>query len=597
LLAAGGVLDGKIPAGVSVDGVNIGGMSPDDARNAISTQLGPLSTRPIQLLVGQTPVTLDPTKAGLSLDVVLTVASAESERTDPFSVIPALFGVHHQVDPVIDVDQSALTAALSTIATSYDSPLVEGKITFANGQPVVTAPKEGRGFDVAAAAAAVKSGYLRLSGPIELPVNAQTPKATPEALQSALEQIARPAVSAPITIVTGKVSSTLTQTQIGDALTIAPNQNGQMVPTLDGNMLRADLDPAALATEQQGTNASFTVINGQPQLVAEKDGVGYSPQALASAVAGVLTNASPRTVTVPQGPLPPSFTTADAQALGVQAVLGSSTIAIPQATDRDTDTQRATSLVMGSVVQPGAVWSFNKVVGAPTKSNGFTEAGGDTSGTSADGVDESGADDLVATAVFDAAFRAGLSDTLHHPNAAYFSRYPVGLDAAVVYPGTDLQWTNSGSHPVYVYATYANGSLTVAMLGQSTYDQVSVSVSNQQSVVTPSSSPHYGCPAEPASNGFQVTVTRVLTRAGAQVGTEQFHVGYEPFAGTTCGSSTQYSNSGVSSTQSGSAGATASPTAGSSHSGGGSSTGGNSPTPASSSASPSNSGVLGGLLH
>ena len=94
-----------------------------------------------------------------------------------------------------------------------------------------------------------------------------------------------------------------------------------------------------------------------------------------------------------------------------------------------------------------------------------------------------------------------------------------------------------------------------------------------------------------------MTVTRVLTRAGAQVGTEQFHVGYEPFAGTTCGSSTQSSNSGAASTQSGSAGATASPTAGSSHSGGGSSTGGDSPTPASSSASPSNSGVLGGLLH
>ncbi|HWG25413.1 VanW family protein [Actinospica sp.] len=598
LLAAGGVLDGKIPAGVSVDGVNIGGLSQDDARSAISTQLGPLSTRPIQLLVGQTPVILDPTKSGLSLDVVQTVASAESERTDPFSVIPALFGVHHQVDPVTEVDPSALTAALNTIATAYDSPLVEGKITFVNGQPMVTAPKEGRGFDVGAAANAVKSGYLRLSGPIALPVNALTPRATPDALQSALEQIARPAVSAPITIVTGKVSTTLTPTQIGDALTIAPNQNGQMVPTLDGNMLRGDLNPAALAAEQQGTNASFTVINGQPQLIAEKDGLGYSPQSLASAVAGVLTNASPRTVTVSQGPLPPSFTTADAQALGVQAVLGSATIAIPQATDRAADTQRGTSLVMGSVVQPAAVWSFNKVVGAPTTANGFAETGSESSSTSVEGVDESGADDLVATAVFDAAFRAGMGDTLHHPNAAYFSRYPVGLDAAVVYPGTDLQWTNSGSHPVYVYATYANNSLTVALLGQAAYDQVSVSVSNQQSVVTPSSSPHYGCPAEPASNGFQVTVTRVLTRGGAQVGTEQFHVTYEPFAGTACGSSTQSSNSGSGTpAQSGSTGATASPTSGSSHSGGGSSSGGDTPTPSTSSASPTNTGVLGGLLH
>ncbi len=201
--------------------------------------------------------------------------------------------------------------------------MVEGKITFADGQPVVTAPREGRGFDVAAAANAISSGYLRTPGPIVLPVAARTPLATPEALQNALEQIARPAVSAPITIVTGKVSSVLTPTQIGDALTIAPNQNGTLVPTLDGAMLRADLSQAALATEQPGVNASFTVNGGQPQLVPEKDGVGYSPQALASAVGGVLTAASPRSVTVQKGPLPPAFTTADAQALDVQAVLGS----------------------------------------------------------------------------------------------------------------------------------------------------------------------------------------------------------------------------------------------------------------------------------
>lgn len=594
LLVAGGVLDGRIPAGVSVDGVNIGGMSQEAARAALSTELGPLSAASIQLQVGQSPVSLDPRTSGLSLDVVRTVAAAEAERTDPFSVIPALFGVHHEVDPVIDVDQSALNTALDKIAASYNSPLVEGRITFVDGQPVVTAPKEGRGFDVAAASTAIKSGYLRITGPIVLPVNALTPKATPVALQNALEQIARPAVSAPITIVTGADTTTLTPTQIGDALTIAPNQSGTMVPTLNGPMLRADLNPAALATEQPGANAAFTIVDGQPQLVPEKDGVGYSPQSLASAVSKVLTAASPRSVTVNRGPLPPAFTTADAQALGVQSVLGSATIAIPDATDRAANTQHATSLVMGSVVQPGAMWSFNKVVGAPTTANGFAEAdsGSAASGTSTAGVDESGADNLVATAVFDAAFRAGMGDTVHHPNAAYFSRYPVGLDAAVVWPGTDLQWTNSGEHPVYVYAAYANGSLTVALLGQTAYDQVNVTVSNQQNVVAPSASPRYGCPAESASNGFQVNVTRVLTRDGAQVGTEQFHVAYEPYAGTTCGSATQGST-GATGTQSGSAGATAAP----SHSSTGGSTGGTSPTPTQPTAAPTNTGVLGGLLH
>jgi vancomycin resistance protein YoaR len=595
LLAAGGVLSGTIPAGVSVDGVPLGGLSPAAARSALGTRLGPAAAKPIELQVGQTPVTLDPAKAGLSLDAAQTVAAAQGERTNPFTVIPALFGVGHQLDPVVSVDKAALTAALNGVAASYDSRLVEGRITFANGQPVVTAPREGRGFDVAAAANAVASGYLRVEGPIVLPVNTLSPLATPEALQNALEQIARPAVSAPITVVTGGIDTVLTPDQIGAALTIGPDQSGTMVPTLDGGLLRADLNPAALSTEQPGVDASYTVADGRPQLVPEKDGVGYSAQALAGAVAQALTRTgSGRTVTVARGPLPPAFSTADAQALGVQAVLGEATLAVPDAPDRVADIQHATSLVMGSVVQPGAVWSFDKTVGSPIAANGYAEP--TDSGQS--GADASGADDLLATAVFDAAFRAGMGDTVHHPNAVYASRYPVGLDAAVVYPDTDLQWTNSGEHPVYVYAAYANGTLTVDLLGRQSYDQVNVTVSDRQDVLAPTGSAVHGCPARPAASGFQVNVTRVLMRSGAQVGTEQFHVTYLPDAGTTCPSDGTQSPSAD-------AGATGRPSSGSStgstpsHGSGGGSSGGGSPTPTSSSPAPAptNTGVLGGLLH
>jgi hypothetical protein len=130
---------------------------------------------------------------------VQTVSAAEAERTNPFTVIPALFGIHHQVDPVVDVNQAQLTTVLGDLAASYDTPMVEGKITFTDGQPVVTQPQEGRGFGVATAENAIATGYLRISGPIVLPDDALTPLATPGALQNALAQIARPAVSAPIT--------------------------------------------------------------------------------------------------------------------------------------------------------------------------------------------------------------------------------------------------------------------------------------------------------------------------------------------------------------------------------------------------------------
>jgi vancomycin resistance protein YoaR len=600
LLLSGNVVGGAIPKGTVIAGIPIGGLSPDAARAKLESALGPASLKPVELMVGQTPTSIDPAKSGLSFDVDATLAEAESQRTNPFTIIPALFGVHHDLAPVTDTDTGALTGALASIAASYDTPLVEGKITFTDGQPVVTVPRQGRGFDVPTAVAAISSGYLQVSGPIALPVSSLDPLATPYALQNALEQLARPAVSAPITLVTGGVTTVLTPTQIGDALTIGPNADGTMVPTVNGDLLRADLNPAALALEQSGSNAAFTVVSGQPQLIPERDGVGFAPQALSSAVSGVLAAASPRSVTLQTGPLPPAFTTADAQALGVTAVLGTTTLAVPDAADRVADTQRATGLVMGSVVAPGAVWSFDKTVGAPTSANGFAEP--DASTAKNEGVDLSGGDDLVATAVFDAAFRAGMGDTVHHPNAAYDSRYPVGLDAAVVWPGTDLQWTDTGAHPVYLYADYADGQLTVAVLGQPVYDQVSVTVSDRSEVVPASSDPHSGCPAQSASDGFQVDVTRVLLRGGAQVGTEQFHVGYVPFAGTVCGSgsgtgSSSGTPSGSSEPGSGSTGG-GSPSNGANNGSGGSGGSGANPTPpASPNPAPTNTGVLGGLLH
>jgi vancomycin resistance protein YoaR len=595
LLLSGNVVGGAIPRGTVVAGVPIGGLSPQAARAKLEQALGPASVKPIDLLVGQTPVALDPVKSGLSFDVDATLAQVESQRTNPFTIIPALFGVHHDLAAVTDTDTAALTAALNTVASAYDTPLIEGRITFAHGQPIVTTPRAGRGFDVPTAVNAISTGYLQISGPIVLPVSSLEPLATPAALQAALARLARPAVSAPITLDTGGVVTVLTPTQIGDALTIGPNADGGMVPTFDGNRLRADLNPAALALEQPGSDAAFTLAGGAPQLIPERDGTGFAPQALSAALTGVLTDPAPRRATVHPGALPPAFTTADAQSLGVTSVLGSATLAVPDAPDRVADTQRATSLVMGSVVAPGAVWSFDRTVGPPTLANGFSEI--DPSAAKAQGVDLSGGDDLVATAVFDAAFKAGLGDTTHHPNAVYFSRYPAGLDAAVVWPGTDLQWTNTSSHPVYLYASYADGQLTVAVLGQPTYDQVDVTVSARSHLVPAGSDPRPGCPAQPASAGFGVNVTRVLVREGAQVGTEEFHVAYQPFAGTVCAAGSG-SGSASSGTQS-SAGSGTGTDAGAPTNGGNSGTGSQSPPPTvNPSPAPTNTGgVLGGLLH
>jgi vancomycin resistance protein YoaR len=319
-----------------------------------------------------------------------------------------------------------------------------------------------------------------------LPVQALNPKATPAALQDALAHLARPAVAGPIALTTGSVTENLTADQIGDAVVIAPDDSGRMVARVDGTKVRGDLNAAALAQETPAINASFIVGDGgTPTLVPGRDGRGFPPAALAGAVQAVLTQPVPRTATVPLGDLPPAFTTGDAQALGVTDVLGTTTVPVPSAPNRFANVQRATTLVAGSIIGPGETWSFLKTIGALDGANGFAIP----AAAQKAGEDPSGGVDTVATAVFGAAFASGMGDTVHHPHASFVDRYPVGLDAAVVAPGTDMQWTNTGNHPVYLYASYANDAVTVALLGEKTYDQVTVQVSQRYAVVPAARAP------------------------------------------------------------------------------------------------------------
>ena len=592
LIVAGGVLGGTVPRGTTVDGIRIGGMSPAAARSALDSGLGAAAARPIQVLVGRGTESVDPAGAGLSLNAAATVAQADDQRTNPLVVIPALFGFGHQVDPVAAIDSTTLTKALTTIAASYDIPMVEGEITFAAGQPVVVAPKEGRALSVSGAYALLSTGYLHGSGPIVLPVSDLQPKATPAALQDALANLARPAVSGPITLTTGSVTTQLSAVQIGDATVIAPDATGDLVAQIDGTKLRADLNPQALAQEQPAVDASFTITGGAPVLVPGHEGVGFSPAALAGALLPALTEPLPRSVTLQSGDLPPAFTTADAQALGVTDVLGTSTrqvvptaaVGLPADAALEANTARAAALINGTVVQPGALFSYLRQLGAPSAANGFVVP----AAAAKLGVDPSGGVDVVATALFNAAFSAGMGDTVHHPNASYQDGNPVGLDAAVVYPSIDLQWTNAGGHPVYVYANYTAGELTVALLGEKEFDQVDIQVSNRNDVVQPTTTRGGAtCTLVQAEPGFQVDVTRTLMRGGSQVGSEQFHVTYVVQNGVSCGSA-----AGADPAQGSDPSSPAAP--GSSP---GSGKSGAPPPPSSPSPSPTDSGTLGGLFH
>jgi vancomycin resistance protein YoaR len=71
----------------------------------------------------------------------------------------------------------------------------------------------------------------------------------------------------------------------------------------------------------------------------------------------------------------------------------------------------------------------------------------------------------VSTTVFNAAYEAGLPITARTNHALYISHYPLGRDATVNYPDTDLKFVNDTGHWLLVRTYVGTYSLTVALYG------------------------------------------------------------------------------------------------------------------------------------
>lgn len=145
LYAAGHFLTGdRVARGVSVAGVDIGGMSGAEAEDKLRDELVPNLNEPIRVQHRSKSYRVTPAKAGLSVDVAETASVAGVRRTfNPLEMIDRLTG-DSEVDPVIAVDERALDTVVDRLSKKVHRPAVEGNITFEGGKPEPTDPQPGR---------------------------------------------------------------------------------------------------------------------------------------------------------------------------------------------------------------------------------------------------------------------------------------------------------------------------------------------------------------------------------------------------------------------------------------------------------------------
>ena len=105
-----------------------------------------------------------------------------------------------------------------------------------------------------------------------------------------------------------------------------------------------------------------------------------------------------------------------------------------------TNIKRAATLLDGTIILPGKVFSLNGALGKRTEAKGFVSAPQIFNGRFEDAV--GGGISQVATTLYNAAFFSGIKLVAHQAHQFYISRYPMGREATVSWGGPELIFRN-----------------------------------------------------------------------------------------------------------------------------------------------------------
>jgi vancomycin resistance protein YoaR len=531
----------KVPRGASVAGVEIGGKSPDEAEEALRAGLADRAERPVTVTVDGTEVQVDPATAGLAIDYAGTVAEAGGGRSWAPARLWDYWTGGDAEDPVVEVDDAAMAAALDEVAGKAGTAPVDGAVAFKAGRVVVTDPQPGSGFDTDEAAALIADAWLDPEAPVvELPTETTQPEIDDETLQAAVDSFANPAMSAPVTLVFGDSPVVLDPKDYSAAITMRA-EGGALVPELNTERL-TKLVESGVSEEDKPVDATVELVDGKPQVVPAKPGVTFDPADVSAAFLELVTReGDAREMKVEATVAEPDFTTEDAEALGIKEKVSSFTTYYPYAEYRNTNIGRAAEIIDGTILKPGETFSLNDIVGERTRENGFTEGFIISNGIFKE--DLGGGVSQMATTTFNAMFFAGLKDIEHKPHSFYIDRYPVGREATVAWGSVDLRFQNDTDYGVLIHATVqpstpsSQGVVTVSMystkvwdITTTTSDRYNYRAPKTRTLDTPDCYPNTGY------SGFDVDVTRYFHEPGSDevVKTEKFHTAYTPSDTVVC---------------------------------------------------------------
>ncbi|MDZ5447745.1 VanW family protein [Micromonospora sp. 4G57] len=527
---------GDVPRGTTVLGAELGGRSRTDAarelRAALERRSAELSA-PVRVTVGEKTTEIKPADVGLAVDVEATVAAAAEADAHPVS---RLVG-SRSIDPVVTVDVDRLDAALRGVVGSQGREMTMPAIIFTGTTPKPVYPKPSLTLDPPRSAEVVKAAWLG-DRPAAVPLVEKHPETSREEVDRLVDELAKPAVAAPVTLTTAKGSLSIPPSAIARSLRFSADEAGKLAPRVDVKRLRTALGERLAKIEVAPKDAGLTISGGKPKVVPGRAGQQLDTEALSQDLLAVLPKADGRTVTAQLKPAEPELTEAKLAELGIKERVSTFTTRFPGglSSPRSQNIVQAAKDVDGTIVKPGETFSLNGHTGERGYDQGYQDAPTIVDGKLVPGV--GGGVSQFTTTLFNATYYAGLEDVEHKPHSFYFSRYPAVIESTIYYPALDFKFRNNSPHGVLIDTSYTSSTITVSIWSTKIYDSVKTEYGPRRNITQPKTvhlETGPDCIEAAGSEGFAQDAYRVITKDGKVIKREKFSWTYQAEPRFICG--------------------------------------------------------------
>lgn len=416
----GGSDNGRILNNVSAAGVQLGGMTPEEAKNALTQATKDTYTKQSMIIeLPDATLELSPADTGAKLDVDALVEAAYSfGRTGSFSQRrqdreqAGSTGLVIALLPYLNLDTDYIRQTLDRYESEFNSALT---------QPSAE-------------------------------LNGVRPSLSASSIQENLQ-----------------VSLLLTLGTPGRDLDFDALYN-EILDAYSLNTFRITKDCPITDPEDPDLNALYQEFCTEPvnavmdmrtfKVTAETYGFGFDMKLAEQ----MLSDAEPgQTLEIPMNYIVPEVLGKDLEALLYRDVLASASTYQYSNYNRSTNLDLACQAINGTILYPGDVFSYNDTLGERTPEKGYLPAGSymgdeivDTYG---------GGICQVSSTLYYCTLYADLEIVERHYHTYNSDYLPLGMDATVNWGTLDFCFRNNTNYPIRIDASYVDGDVCISLVG------------------------------------------------------------------------------------------------------------------------------------